>query len=219
VGTLAGQVGVAVAASDRQLVVRLAAPSRTDYYAKPTKHTFGLTGRLAPAGGTPHDLTFRGCGDGCYLARAMWGSGDNVLTLRAAATGWRGGTASLILPWPVQPAPQQLTRAVQAIRGVGEFTLYETVSSDTTTAPPDPTPIRLTGPAFLNLEPYGSGIAPQVVQLPTTTAGTAGQTRLALGFPAEARYVQLTLDDTGRITDEIQVDPKHFSRRHFTYPD
>jgi len=218
-GTLAGQVGVGVAASDRQLVVRLAAPSRSDYYAAPTKQTFALTGRLAPAGGTPHDLTFRGCGDGCYLARVAWGTGDNVLTLRATATSWRGGTTSLILPWPVQPAPQQLTRAVQAMRRVGEFTLYETVSSDTATAPPDPTPIQLTGPAFLTLEPYGSGVAPQVVQLPTTTAGATGQVRLALGFPAEARYVQLSLDDTGRITDEIQVDPKHLSRRHFTYRD
>jgi copper transport protein len=216
-GTLAGQVGVGVQASTGRLVVHLAAPSLGDYYATiPAGQTFGLTGRLQPAGGRPRDVTFRSCAAGCFLATITWPTGDNLLTLHATAKGWHGGTASLLVPWPAESAPQQVTRAVAAMRAADRFTLYEAVTSDTSTAPPDPVPLTLTGAEFLAAEPYGSGVAPQVVALP---APTAGQTRLAMGFPAEARYVRLTLDRSGRIIDELITDPKHLTQRHFTYPD
>jgi copper transport protein len=216
-GTLAGQVGVGVQASAGRVVVHLAAPSRGDYYATtPTTQAFGLTGRLKPVGGRPRDVVFRGCGTGCFLADVAWAGGDNLLTLHATATGWHGGTASLLVPWPVQPAPQQLTRAVAAMRTAGQLTAYEQVTSDTSTPMPEPTPLSLTGAQFLSTEPYSSGTAPQIVALP---AAAAGQIRVAMGFPAEARYVQLTLDETGRIVDEVQSDPKHLTRRHFTYPE
>src|SRR5258708_17735909 len=45
-GTLAGQIGVAVAASDGQLVVRLSTPRRGDYYAAQPALHFTLSGRL-----------------------------------------------------------------------------------------------------------------------------------------------------------------------------
>lgn len=48
-GSLAGQVGVGVAASDGQLVVRLSAPSRGDYYTPGEQQTFGLAGNSPPA--------------------------------------------------------------------------------------------------------------------------------------------------------------------------
>jgi hypothetical protein len=74
----------------------------------------------------------------------------------------------------------------------------------------------LTSADFAATEPYSSGDAPQMVLLPATATR---QTRLALGFPAEARYVQLTLDQTGRIVQEVQIDPKHLPRRQFLHPD
>ncbi|MBM0240510.1 hypothetical protein JNW88_31700 [Micromonospora sp. ATA32] len=215
-GTLAGQIGVGVEARDGRLVVRLVSPSRDDYYATSrARQTYTLTGRLVTAGSTQaRDLDFTGCGPGCYLADTPWGDGDNLLTLHASSHGWTGGTVSMIVAWPVADGATRLGQVVSAMRAQREILFTETVTSDTSQPTGEPTLIRLPSADFLALQPYGSGVAPQVVTLPTTTAG---QTRLALGFPAEGRYGQLTLDAQHRIIDEVQVDPKHVTRRHYQY--
>lgn len=62
-------------------------------------------------------------------ASATWARGDNLVTIRATATGgWAGGTASLDVPWP--PAP-----AAAALRQVRAMTVYERVTSDTALGP------------------------------------------------------------------------------------
>ena len=215
-GTLAGQVGVGVAASDGQLVVRLAAPSRSDYYDPDAgRQRFTLSARLTgEASEGARDLRLRGCGQGCYVADAAWRDGNNVLTLQVAAEGWRGDVVSLVVPWPPQPAADQLTAAVAATRAAGKVAVYETVTSDTTGPLPEPTVLPMTGADYVAMQPYNTGVAPQVVQLPDDAAG---QTRLALSFPAEARYLQVTLDKARRIVEEVQVDPKHLTRHHFVY--
>jgi len=42
---------------------------------------------------------------------------------------------------------------------------------------------------------------------------------LAVGFPAEGRYVELVLDRDGRIVEESLADAKHLTRRRFVYAD
>jgi hypothetical protein len=54
---------------------------------------------------------------GCPAPLVARGSGDNLLTLRAAATGWTAGTVSAVLPWPVRSAPERLSAAVAADAG------------------------------------------------------------------------------------------------------
>jgi copper transport protein len=76
-------------------------------------------------------------------------------------------------------------------------------------------PIRLSGAQFLATEPYSSGQAPQVVQ----TSAAGGATHLAVGFPADGRYVQLSVDDRDRILAETVVDAKHVTRRSVVYAD
>jgi copper transport protein len=192
-------------------------PSREDYYATTrTRQAYSLTGRLVAAGTrSVQDLRFRGCGcgPGCYLADTRWADCDNLLTLRASAAGWRGGVASLVVPWPVHDGSATLTRAVAAMRALPEVSFTETVTSDTSGPTPDPTPLTLAAADFLTLQPYGTGQSPQVVALPTAT----GQTRLPLGYPAEARFIELTVDEHSRIIDEVQIDPKHLTRRHHLY--
>jgi len=100
------------------------------------------------------------------------------------------------------------------MRAQREVSFTETVTSDTSQPTGEPTTLRLRSADFLALQPYGTGVATQVVALP---ASTPGQTRLALGYPAEGRYVELTLDTRHRIIDEVQVDPKHLTRRHYLY--
>ncbi len=215
-GTLAGQIGVAVQASQGQLVVRLSAPHAGDLYA-PTAaaQPFRLSAQLLPAGAAAHPLALRGCGQGCFTAPVTWATGDNVLTLRAEAAGWAGGTVSLLIPWPVLPAGDRLAAAASALRTAGPITVYEQVTSDTSRRLPDPTPLQLTGAVFLASQPYATGVAPQAVTLHTG----AGRTRLALGYPAAGQWVQLLLDDHDRILEEQLSDEHHLIHRRFVYPD
>lgn len=211
-GALAGQIGVAVAASDGQLVVRLSAPRRGDYYAAESDRRFVLSGQLGRPGGANAPLVFRGCGNGCFVASAAWADDDNLLTLFAGADDAKGGSVSLLMPWPTLPGVDELARAVAATRAADRLTVYESVTSDATTGAGQPKPLDLSAEFFLSQEPYAAGNAPQVVRL----AG-AGPVRLALGYPAASINVLLTLDRDGRIADEILTDPSHLVTRRILY--
>ncbi|MGH3775956.1 MAG: hypothetical protein ACRDRR_09520 [Pseudonocardiaceae bacterium] len=149
------------------------------------------------------------------MAPADWRDGDNVLTLRAEAPSWRGGTVSLLVPWPTQPGADDLTRTVQALRETDRVTVYETVTSDTTTAAPNPRQLDLAGAWFVSQEPYASGTAPIAVRISRNDQPV----RLALGYPAASINVALTLDKDGRITEETLSDDTHLIHRRFVYPD
>ncbi len=213
--TLAGQVGVAVAASDGQLVVRLTAPKLGDYYETGPAQRYRLAARLHTADDRDADVALRGCGEGCYVAEVDWSRGTNLLSLGVQAKGWRGGTVSLLVPWPVADASARLARVAAALRDAGPITVYEAVTSDTAVGPGEVAPIRITGERFLATEPYSSGQAPQVVQ----TGAAGGITTLAVGFPADGRYAQLSIDDRDRPLSETVVDAKHVTRRTFVYTD
>ncbi|MBJ8340838.1 copper resistance protein CopC/CopD [Antrihabitans sp. YC3-6] len=212
--TLAGQVGVSVAASEEQLVVRLSTPRRGDYYAPDPDQHYGLAARLDGEQRVGAELSFRQCGRGCFVAPADWHDGTNILTLRVEADGWHGATVSLPVPWPVEPVGDDLARAVAATRASGDLTVYETVTSDATAAARDPEQLDIPAAFFLAQEPYADGTAPLAVRLPND----ARPVRLALGYPAAGMNVLLTLDESGRISEEIFTDAKHLVTRRFVYP-
>ncbi|TFV79567.1 copper resistance protein CopC [Blastococcus sp. CT_GayMR19] len=215
-GTLAGQIGVNLTASQGQLVIRLATPRWGNYYAPEPgqQQDFELSGALSPVGGAADDLTFRPCGRGCFVAGAALRDGENLVTLRAEAPGWRGGDVALIVPWPVTSAADALADTAARMEQVDNLTVYETVTSDGTAELPPPTALPLSGPTFLGTEPYGAGVAPIVVR-----SDGEGAVRLYLAFPAEARTAELLLDVEGRIVEETLTDPKHVILRRFTYPE
>ncbi|MDT5364636.1 MAG: copper transport protein [Mycobacterium sp.] len=214
-GTLAGQIGVAVAASDGQLVVRLSAPQRGDFYAAQPDRHYTLSGRFGRPDGADATLPFRGCGQGCFVASAAWGDGDNVLSLAAGADDARGGPVSLLVPWPTRPGAEDLARAVAATRAAGQITVYESVTSDSTSGAGAPTPLELSAEFFVSQQPYAAGSAPQAVRV----SSGSGATRLALGYPAASISMLLTLDKAGRIADETLTDPSHLVTRRIVYPD
>lgn len=214
-GARAGQVGVAIAASAAQLVVRLSAPRLgNDYAPRQPSPSYRLSGHLATGGRPGAALRFRACGEGCFVAAADWRTGDNVLTLLVGAAGWRGGAVSMLIPWPAQPGAQDLARAVRATRTVPSMTIYETVTSDTATASPAPQRLNVSGAWFVGQEPYASGVAPIAARL----APPGRPVELALGYPAAAVDVRLTLDRLGRISAETLTDDTHLIQRRFVYP-
>jgi copper transport protein len=209
-GALAGQVGISVTASDGLLVVRMSTPRRGDYYAPQPDQPFTLAASVGDTALTPS-----GCGNGCFYAQPVWRNGDNVLTLRAAASGWAGGDAALIVSWPPGPGADELAAAVAATRGAGVLTVYETVTSDTTVAAPQPDRLDIDAGFFLSQEPYADGTAP----IAARTSPPGSPVRLALGYPAASIDVELTLDDRGRIASEKLTDAKHLVTRRIVYPD
>ena len=214
-GAMAGQVGVSASASEGQVVVRLSTPRRGDYYAPQPAQDYTLSGQVNANRSGTTALEFRGCGPGCFVSTVSWRDGDNVLTLRVNAPSWRGGTVSLLIPWPARPGADELTRAVAALRTANRITVYETVTSDTTTGPGAPQRLDLDGSFFVSQEPYASGTAPITVRI----SHDGQPVRLALGYPAAAITVALTLDNNGRISTETLTDRTHLIHRRFTYPD
>lgn len=213
-GALAGQVGVSAAVSQGQLVVRLSTPRRGDYYAPQPPQDYTLSGQINNRSGATA-VDFRGCGQGCFTSTTSWRDGDNVLTLRVQAPGWRGGTVSLLIPWPTQPGANDLRRVVTAMRALDHLTIYESVTSDTTTAMPHPQRIDVNGAWFVSQEPYASATAPIAVRI----SRDVQPLRLALGYPAASTHVALTLDKDGRLSEETLTDNTHLIHRRFTYPD
>jgi copper transport protein len=211
-GGLAGEVSIYAAASAGQLVLTLSAPEENG--AAETQFTASIA--LAGPGGRAKTVPVRGCGPGCFVAPATWARGDNLVTIRATATGgWAGGTASLDVPWPPAPAAAALRQALTMLRQVRAMTVYERVTSDTALGPGTAHQIPVSGPQFLAVEPYASGVAP----LADLAAEAGGEHLLLLGFPGDSITVALTVDAAGRIVREILTDPGHLITRGFAYPE
>lgn len=209
-GTRAGWIGIGATASQGQLVVRLVTPDVDAGEADAQEENFTLAGNLASTTGQQHKLQFRACGQGCFVAPVGWRSGHNTVTLNAHSERFDGGTAAIVVPWPSRPAPDLLRKAVTATDVERHVVIHEQVTSDTSSGLGD-LGIPLTGREYLNTGPFGSGRAPVVVRLDEHT--------LALGYPAEATYVQLTLDDDDRIVREVLAAPNHLVTRTLVYPE
>lgn len=212
-GARAGQVGITMAASQGQLVVRLSTPRRGDYYEVAEPQEYILTGSLDRER-SPAALQFRPCGEGCFVAAIDWTGEDNLLTLRVAAPGWSGGTVGALVPWPARAGHELLARTVATMRRAGDFTMYETVTSDTSEPAREPHRLDLSASLFLSSLPYTSGVAP----LAARVSPADSPTRLALGFPAAGQTAMLVIDGEGRIAEQTLVTEKHLVRQRLIYP-
>ncbi len=210
-GGMAGEVSIYAAASAGQLVLTLSAPEQNG--AAGPRFTASVT--LAGPGGTAKTIPVRGCGPGCFVAPAKWVRGDNLVTIRATASGWAGGTTSLDVPWPPAPGAAALRQAVTQLKHVPAMTVYERVTSDTARGPGTPHQIPVSGARFASVEPYAGGVA----TVAALAAEAGGEHLLLLGFPADSITVALTLDASGRIVRETLTDPGHLITRAFTYPE
>lgn len=210
-GTRAGWIGVGVTASQGQLVVRLVTPDVDAGETDALDEEFTLAANLSPATGEPRKLRFRPCGTGCFVAPVDWRPGHSTVTLKVDSEHFDGATTAVVVPWPARPAPDPLRQAVAATAEEPGVVIHERVTSDTGSGLGDLTGIPLTGREYLDTGPFGSGVAPVVVRLDEHT--------LALGYPAEGTYVQLTLDHHDRIVREVLAAPNHLVTRTIVYPE
>jgi copper transport protein len=229
-GARTGQVGIDVQASDGLLVVYLTAPGADETGAAnqgaaeagaaavvddgpPTRYRLAVV--AADPSGTIRKLVLRGCGSGCYAAAMSWAKGDSVLTLTAGADTWTGGRTTVAVSWPPTLGDTGLAKLTAALANTPHLTVIEQVSSDTTASPTTPRTLDLSGPYFLNAEPYGSGKAPQATSIP----GPGDGRTLLLGYPTEHITAKLVLDSQGHLIRETLTDPDHVTVRTFNYPE
>lgn len=215
-GARAGWIGIGTTLSEGQLVVRLTTPDLNKSVLKGSDAHYELVGNLAgPRGGESHELSFRACGAGCFVAPTQWTQGSSTLTLKASSDRWQGGSTAIPISWPGRPAPGRLRHIVTTMRRVPAFTLHEQVTSNTNQGAGRLNQLPMSGEDFLSRESYGSGVAPTVVLLEER----AGETTLALAYPAEGTYVRLTVDRDGRILRETLSAANHLTSRTFVYPE
>ena len=99
---------------------------------------------------------------------------------------------------------------------ITKLTLYERVTSNTNAGLGERVRLKVTGQELLDSDPYGSGVAPTVVVLDRDEK--TRETVMALAYPGEGTYVQLTLDHHGRIVRETLTAPNHLTTRTIVYP-
>lgn len=214
-GTRTGYVGVAVSASQGQVVIKLSTPNTAESLER-SQDTMELSGNLASNGDAARDLEFRRCGLGCFAAPASWANGDNVLTLRVDDEDWGGGRAAANVAWPPRPDAARLEAAVEEMRRVQHVTVHEQVTSDTTTGLGPQTRLRLSGQEYLKAGPFSSGRAVSVTRY---QVHPGGEVTLALAYPAEKVFVLLTIDRRNRIVREVLTSGEHLVTRTLVYDD
>jgi copper transport protein len=213
-GTLAGNVAVGLAASENQLELRLQVPDDSVQLGAAPPPRYRVSARVASTGVAPATVPLRGCGPGCLLGPVTWRAGVTThVDLQVAADGWHGGAVLLSVPWPPRVDEQTLPRMVEKMRAQDPFTVVETTTSDTSRPDPPAQTVTVSGPEFLDSEPYDEPAAIEAVRLPDVD----GRTVIAFGLPADGISVVLEVDDRGRIVRETLAAPNHLVRRVFEY--
>ena len=212
-GTRAGYVGIAVSASQGQIVVKLTTP-KTPLSEMRSQSAIDLRGNTVSNGAEAQDLQFRRCGLGCFVAPTSWAKGDNVVSLRVDDQEWGGGRAAVKVPWPPRPAEPLLEAAADRMRTVDHFALYEQVTSDTATGLGPRIRLRLSGEEYLAAGPFSSGRA---VTVSRYQRHRNGEVTLALAYPAEKVFVLLTVDAQSRIVREVLTSGEHLVTRTLVY--
>lgn len=213
-GTLAGQIAIAMTASENRLEIRLRVPDDRSQLGDAPPPEYRLSARLSTTAQAAATIPLQPCGPGCYLAPVQWRDGINYVDTRVDAPGWNGGAALFTIHWAPQiAAPDAIPRVRQALLAQRSFRVTETVTSDTSRPAPKPQTLTVTGREFLDSEPYGGPPDPQAI----TRRQPNGNTLLTFGLPAEGTHIELELDANSRILRETIAAPKHLTRRTISY--
>ena len=203
---LAGNLAVYLAATEKQLQVRVVTPSGTEADGSRIE----LTGRSPD--GTMVSFFPRPCGPGCVSTAFEWVPGVTTIWVDAAAPRWRGGRAGLTVDWPPPQAGQAaLDQMVTTMRKVPRVDFVEHVTSG-----PDSeasTAGSMTGEQYMAQELYAAGGSSGVHAGPTADGGQA----ITLFVQGSLIWYSLEARE-GRIQHEQIVSPGHLITRDFRYP-
>ena len=212
-GTLVGQVSVALTASGGQAVVELSTPGSDEPGDTSDTPPESLTASVQSNHSPATALSWRRCGAGCFTAPVRWHAGQNQLRLAIAVRGFPAGTTTFTVPWYPVSAGDLARLAFDRLRAAPRLTLVETVTSDTTGLGARPQTLTLSAKRLFAAWPYGSGVIPQPVVL--TRDGE--NTEIGFAYPAENLYFRWTLDPVGRLLAQTISAPAHLIHDQFRY--
>ncbi len=203
---LAGQVNVEVTSNGRRLDVSVFGPSGP--LAGSEVHI-----SMAAPGRNRTELLPRPCGPGCFTQAVDLRPGSTTITVTATSSDLTGGDFEGVLQWPAgDREPDRLVELVERMRQVPKVTLIETVDSGPGSLV-EPATFTVGGDAFVDAQPYAAANLEQVRFEP----GPPG--RLMLYLPGSRIFVEMELDDSGRLASERLVTPGHLITRTFRYQD
>lgn len=204
---LAGQLNAEVASDGARLDVVVFGPSG------PVPDTKIQVGLVRPDG-AELDLVPRPCGRGCFTQEVALRPGDTTVTVRASAPGWTGGQFVARLAWPPgAPGEEHLRGVIERMRQVPRLSMTETVDSGPGSTV---TPGRyrgLTGDQLVALEPYAAANVDEVRHF------QGPPPKLVLYLSGSQMFIELELDEAGRISRSRLVSRGHDIVRQFSYPD
>jgi copper transport protein len=202
---LAGNLTVAVAAGDGQLRVEVLTPSGRP----PADAHVELEAELPS--GRRTTLLPRPCGPGCFTQRISLPTGTTRVTVVASGDDWTGGSHVAALDSPPPPAePGLLTGLVASMRAVPAVELTETTSSGPGSVVA-PLTFTLSGPEFVELEPWAAGTADDIRPLPDERG-------FRMYLPGDRIWITVWQDAQGRLVREQIVSLSHEIERDFRYP-
>ena len=154
----------------------------------------------------------RTCGAGCIEVDHEWRNGTTVVHVDASGSDEGNATSQLEVAWPPIDASAAADGALRRFRAVAMVHVVETDSSGPG-ATAAPYALDVTGEYVIEQSPYP--------QRPTNVTGVddgRGGRRLQLWLPGSSTWIEMHIDRSGRLVDDVIIDPGHRIERIYTYP-
>ena len=167
-----------------------------------------LTVRGVEPDGTEVGWPPRTCGPGCIEVDHEWRYGTTVVHVNASGSDGGNATSQLEIAWPPVDASGAPDGALRQFRAVAMVHVVETDSSGPG-ATAAPFGLDVTGKNMVEQSPFP--------QRPTNVTGVddgRGGGRLQLSSP----WIRMHIDRSGRLMDDVIIDPGHRVERIYTYP-
>ena len=197
---------VATAGRGRLQIVLLAAGSQ------PPLTATVLTVRGVEPDGTEVGWQPRTCGPGCIEVDHEWRDGTTVVHVNASGSDGGNATSRLDIAWPPVDASSAADGALRRLRAEAMVHVVETDSSGPG-ATSAPYALDVTGKYMIEQSPYP--------QRPTNVTGVdddRGGRRLQLWLPGSSTWIEMHIDRSGRLIDDVIIDPGHHIERIYTHP-
>ena len=204
---LSGNHQLVATAGAGRLQILLLAPG-----SQPPLASTVLTVSAVEPDGTEVGWQPRTCGAGCIEVDHEWRNGTTVVHVDASGSDEGNATSQFEVAWPPIDASAAADGALRRFRAVAMVHVVETDSSGPG-ATAAPYALDVTGEYVIEQSPYP--------QRPTNVTGVddgRGGRRLQLWLPGSSTWIEMHIDRSGRLVDDVIIDPGHRIERIYTYP-
>ena len=154
----------------------------------------------------------RTCGPGCIEVDHEWRNGTTVVHVNPSGSDGGNATSQLEIAWPPVDASGAPDGALRQFRAVAMVHVVQTDSSGPG-ATSAPYALDVTSEYMVEQSPYP--------QRPTDVTGVDDDRegrRLQLWRPGSSTWIEMHIDRSGRLMDDVIIDPGHRIERTYTYP-